>query len=190
MARRKFDELAFQQAAWQEENSGQDHPEKLLQKERSKHDSAEVERVEPQRVVGTSRELKESAEAAAKITLQAETTKGCLQDATSSKPPELIHLSKLIEYMDHAPRLSSYVPAADMWAASEEAVVAQLGILTTLQACSPYASERKKPRKVASEALQAYRRLTASIAKLDVLALEQTEWEEQNAQKQPIMTEQ
>ncbi len=47
----------------------------------------------------------------------------------------------------------------------------------------------QKAGKVASEALSAYHDLKAAIARLDLLALQQTEWGEQMTQKQIVMQE-
>ena len=187
LARGKFDELAYQQTRWQAESAslhtgntdGQDE----LGSEKSRRGSM----TKLTDVLTTAREIKEAAEGAAKITADAANTRGCLRPI---EPPTFTYLSKLIDYMEHAPHPPSYIPAANMWGANGEALAAQLGIFSTLEACLPSAGDKKKVRTVSENALRAYHRLTKAIVAFDLLALQQTEWEENTLQKQDPTREQ
>jgi hypothetical protein len=78
-----------------------------------------------------------------------------------------------------------------MWGVTVgEASVAQLDIVLTMQECLPHAGEKKKADNVATEAFKAYHRLTTDIASFDVLALQQTEWKEQDSEKHVVVQEQ
>ena len=105
------------------------------------------------------------------------------------EPSDLTELAKLIDYMARVPH-TSYIPAANMWSVLTEANLAELEVTITLGQCEYYAAEKKQARNLATEALHAYHRLRAAIAKFDALSLQQTEYEEQMAQKQPVVQEQ
>lgn len=184
-AKERFDALAYQQTRWQEQNTLQMGDNARA----AKGDPPAIMEVGSERTLSAAHDIKQAAEAAGKVTTEAATTSGCLR--SPSKLPDLTELTKLIEYLEHAPHSPSHIPAANMWGViNGEVSVAQLDILITIQACSPYAGEKKKARNVATEALQAYHRLTAAIASFDVLALQQTEWEEQTSERQAVVQEQ
>jgi hypothetical protein len=90
----------------------------------------------------------------------------------------LTELAKLLDYMTRAPRSANYTPAANIWLVAIEADTTELEISTILESCTYFSAEKKKAERLASEALSAYHRLKAAITKLDLLALQQTEWEE------------
>jgi hypothetical protein len=186
LARSKFDLLAGEQTLWEEkkispqatntdESVGNERPDELY----SGH-SPDVTKAEPREILSAAREMKDAAENAARVTTEAINTKECSQTDPATRP-SLTYLSKLVDDMEHTPRLPSYILAGDMWTVHNEGLGAQLGILMTMEECSLYAGEKKKALNVASEALQAYYRLTKAVAAFDVLALQQTEWEEQSA---------
>jgi hypothetical protein len=189
LARSKFDGLAYQQTQWQEENSFP-RTGKIDRREFYKGYSAGATKAESNKVLSATKELKESANAAANITAKAANTKGCLQTKSLRSSPSLPYLSKLLDYMEHAPRLPDYIPAANIWGANEEVITAQFDILLTVEMCSPYAREKKRAQNVSSEALDAYHRVTAAIFAFDALALQQTEWEEDNSKDQESIQEQ
>jgi hypothetical protein len=177
LAQSKFDQLADQQTLWQEESASQD------QSESYNRLSPNTGQVEPNKVQSAAKELKNAAEAATRVTIESAQTKDCVQ--LSTKPPELTYLTKLVDYFEHTPHLPSYIPAGNMWRAKEEALAAQLDIVYTLESCSLH-GEKKQALNKATEALQAYHRLRGAIDTFDSLALQQTEWEEQNAEKATI----
>jgi hypothetical protein len=184
-ARGKFDALAHQQTRWQEESSSQDGRSDV-------HDNGhafEGGQVDPSQFLVAARDVKEAADAAAKVSHESESTKGCVREL-SRKMPDLAYLPKLVDYLDHSPSLPSYIPAGNMWAAHEDGLAAQLDVFLTMTRCMPYSGEKKQARKMATEALQAYHRLTAAIVTLDLLALQETEWEERNIEKQATVQEQ
>ena len=181
-AREKFDLLAYQQTQWQEESNSRS------QSEAYNHSFSDTGQVMSSKVLSAARGLEQAVEVAAKVTNVVAKTKGCRH--TDVGPPEVVYLTKLLDYLEHAPHLPGYVPASNMWGVRYEALTAQLVILTTLESCTYYASEKKQARNEATEALQAYHELTATIATFDSLALQQTEWEEQNAQRQAAIQEQ
>jgi len=181
LARDKVDLLAYQQTQWQEESNSQN------QREAYSRNLPDTGQAVPSKVLSAARDLKQAAEVAATVTRKVAKTKDCRH--TDLEPPELTYLAKLLDYLEHAPHLG-YVPAANMWGVGEEALSAQLVILTTLESCTFYAAEKKQARNTATEALQAYHQLTGTMAAFDSLALQQTEWEEQNSQKQPAIQEQ
>lgn len=182
LARGKFDQLAYQQTQWQEESNSQN------QSEAYNRNLPDTGQVAPSKVLGAARDLEQAAEGAAKVTNEAAKAKGCRH--TDLKAPEVNYLAKLLDYLEHTPHLPNYVPALSMWGARYEVLDAQLVIFTTMESCTYYAIEKKQARNMATEALQAYHQLTAAIATFDSLALRQTEWEEQNAEKQPAIQEQ
>ena len=127
--------------------------------------------MEPRQVLSAAREMKEAAEAAAKVTSEALNVKECRQTNSATTAPDLTYLNKLVEYLEQVSRVPSYIPAANIWRADFEVLTAQLDILLTLETCLPHAGEKKKARNVATEALHAYHQLTTAIATFDVLAL-------------------
>ena len=174
--REKFDLLAYQQTQWQEDGNSQN------QREDYSRNLPDTGQVASSKVLSAARDLKQASEVAAKITNDVAKTKGCRH--TDVGPPEVTYLTELVEHLEHAQHLPSYVPASNMWGVRYEVLTAQLVILTTMESCTYYASEKKQARNKATEALQAYHGLTATIAAFDSLALQQTEWEEQRIDKQ------
>jgi len=186
-ARITFNQLAYQQTRWQEQGNSQ-VPEDSIQRE----GGIPSGRVDSERVLSAAREVKEAAEAARKVSAEATGTTPCLLSDTPSKPPDLSYTTKLVDYIERTAHMRTKIPATNIWGVNVEARNSQIDILATMQACAAagYVGENKKARKIASEALQAYHRLTAAIAKIDALALQQTEWEEQAAQQPGLIHEQ
>jgi hypothetical protein len=73
-----------------------------------------------------------------------------------------------------------------MWVVAIEADTTKLEIAITLESCVYFAAEKKDANKVATEALRVYQLLKAAVTKLDLLALQQTQWEE-GTQKQVVI---
>lgn len=186
-ARLKLYNLARQQTRWQEESTSQQTRSTDAADPYSGRSQGAM-RAEPREVLSAAREIEESGEAAAKVTAKAANRKECLRAAPV--PLSLTFLNELIAGIGHTPQLPSYILASNMWDANEEAFAARVDIFSTMEGCLVYAGERKRARDLAGEALQAYHRLRTAIATLSVLALQQTEWEEQNARKQPDIREQ
>ena len=84
----------------------------------------------------------------------------------------------------------SYVPAADMWLVAITTETPRLAVQYALEACGYNALWKKKAKRVADAAVGSDHRLKAAVAKLNALALKQTEWEEQAFQKQTMIQEQ
>jgi len=180
LARITFDQLAYQQTRWQEQGNPQ-VPENSIQPEGGTPSG----RVDSETVLSATREAKEAAEAASKVSAEATGTTRCVD--APSKPPDLSYTTKLVDYLERTARMRTNIPAANIWGVNVEARNSQLDILGTMQVCAAagYVGLNKKARTIASEALQAYHRLTTAIVKIDALTLQQTEWEEQAAQGQP-----
>jgi hypothetical protein len=180
LARSKFNELAYQQTRWQEQESGN-----VEQNEPNQNSHAT--NVDPDKVLGAAREMKEAAEVSGEVASEAETTAVCLH-SNSKVTLDLTNLNKLVD-MARTPH--SYIRAANMWGVTVmEAAGAQLELINALTACSLHAVEKKKAMNVVSESLRAYTRLASATGAFAVLALQQTEWEEQTPQKQPAIQEQ
>ena len=67
---------------------------------------------------------------------------------------------------------------------------ASLDILSTIYACSLHAAEKKKARDLVEEGTEACHGLRRAIARFELLALEQTEWEEPHIQNESAIVEQ
>jgi len=172
-ARSKLNGLAYQQTIWQEQNES--------------NLNSRATNVDPDKVLSAAREMKEAAEASVKVATEAETTAVCLH-SDSKVTLDLTNLDKLVD-MARTPH--SYIRAANMWGVTVmEASAAQLDLIGALTACSLHAVEKKKAMNVVSESLRAYTRLASATAAFAVLALQQTEFEEQTAQKQLAIQEQ
>ncbi len=174
-AREKFDLLAYQQTQWEEDGNFQS------QSDAYNRDVPDAGDVITSKVLSAARDLKQATDVAAKVTHDVARTKGCRH--TDVGPPELTYLTKFLDYLERAPHLPSYIPASNMWLVRYEVLTAQLVILTTMESCTYYASEKKQARNEATEALQAYHDLTAALATFDSIALQQTEWEERGIEK-------
>ena len=173
-ARSKFNKLAYQQTRWQEQESGN-----VEQNESNLNSHAT--KVDPDEVLGAAREMKEAVEVSGKVAAEAETTAVCLH-SDSKVALDLTNLDKLVD-MARTPH--SYIRAANMWDVTVmEASAAQLDLIGALTACSLHAVEKKKAMNVVSESLRAYTRLASATAAFALLALQQTEWEEQTTKKQ------
>jgi hypothetical protein len=180
LARSKFNELAYQQTRWQEQESGN-----VEQNESSLNSHAT--KVDPDEILSAAREMKEAAEASVKVAAEAETTAVCFH-SDSKVALDLTNLDKLVDMARTHP---SYIRAANMWGVTVmEASAAQLDLINALTVCSVYAVEKNKAMNEVSESLRAYTRLASATAAFAVLALQQTEWEEQAAQKQRAIQEQ
>ena len=185
-AQDKFERLAYQQTGWEEQRSSQDKSEVY---NKALPDTGQVA---PAKFLRAIRDVQEAAEAAAKVTSEAQKTKGCSLDS-GAKAPELDFLSRLVSDLgglERTSRLPGYVPAGHMWEANFDATAAQLDIAITSEVCTPYPGQNRGASNMSSEALQAYHRLRAANATLYSQAIQQTEWEEQNIEKRPAVTEQ
>jgi hypothetical protein len=179
-ARSKFNKVAYQQTRWQEQESGN------VEQNQSNLNS-HATKVDPDEILGAAREMKEAVEVSGKVAAEAETTAVCLH-SDSKVALDLTHLDKLVD-MARTPH--SYIRAANMWGVTVmEASAAQLDLIGALTACSLHAVEKKKAMNVVSESLRAYTRLASATAAFALLALQQTEWEEQTTKKQSAIQEQ
>jgi hypothetical protein len=134
LARSKFNELAYQQTRWQEQESGN-----VEQNESSLNSHAT--KVDPDEILSAAREMKEAAEASVKVAAEAETAAVCFH-SDSKVALDLTNLDKLVD-MARTPH--SYIRAANMWGVTVmEANAAQLDLINALTACSVYAVEKNK----------------------------------------------
>jgi hypothetical protein len=181
LARTRFNDLAYRQTIWQEQNS----------EEAKTPEPQEPKKVPADRILIAAREMKDAAEAASSRLAASETTPACLHTSSPSKATDLAELTKLIDYMTHQSHSDSTIPAANMWGVGREADAAQIDVIGILGACAPYAGEKKAAGKIVAESIPVYHRLSEAIATFDALALRQTEWEEQTSvQSQHVLKEQ
>jgi len=168
----KFDQLAARQTLWQEEaNLGN-------LRESQQGDSGTL-KVQLRSVLAAAREMMEAAKAAEKLTEESERVSGCvLGDRPTS---DLKALIALIGDLSRGPN-DYLLLASNMRAANLDGEIAEMGIITALQTCAPYAAEKKKARIMAEQALGAYHRLVKSIVEFEPLIVRQAEWEEQMVQ--------
>jgi hypothetical protein len=164
-ARTKFDQLALQQTEWQEGTG-------TSARDESGPTTQIVSKVEIEQL------------------LKADTLPECLHTESSGKARDLSYVTKLIDFMEHSLHSTGNIPSTNLWGVNAEALPGQTDILATVWACSPNAGEKKQARNIATEAINAYQRLTKAIVTFDALALQQTEWEEQAHHKSAVVREQ
>lgn len=180
-ATQKFEVIAYQQTVWQSRNN--EKPENIQR-------AFGGTRVDTGEITTALREVGEAWDVARKVIADADAAKECYHDSSPTEPMELKELAKLLDYTTRAPRSANYTPAANVWLVAIEADTTELEISTTLESCTYFSGEKKKAERLASEALGAYHRLKAAITKVDLLALQQTEWEELMTQNQIVTHEQ
>jgi hypothetical protein len=186
-AKHRFARQAFQQTEWQEWSHA-----KLFFP--SKPDTANNRLGAPavgvNEILGASLEVRGAWEDASKVIIEATDTKECLTFGPSDKRIEAVELDKLIDRVSSVSPPGSYVPAADMWLVAITTETPRLAVQYALEACGYNALWKKKAKRVADAAVGSDHRLKAAVAKLNALALKQTEWEEQAFQKQTMIQEQ
>jgi hypothetical protein len=185
-AKNRFVRQAFQQTEWQELSHAKlFFPRKPDVTDNGLSDPA----VAASEILGASLEVRGAWEGASKVVIEADATKECLRFGPSDKGIEPVELDKLIDRISRV-RSGSYIPAADMWLVSITTDTPKLAVRYVLEACGYNALWKKKAKKVADTAVDSDHRLKAAVAKLNALALKQTEWEEQAFQRQTMILEQ
>jgi hypothetical protein len=182
-ARTKFDQLALQQTEWQEGTG-------TSARDESGPTTQIVSKVEIEQLLSAAREVKQAFEAVREVITKADTLPECLHTESSGKARDLSYVTKLIDFMEHSLHSTGNIPSTNLWGVNAEALPGQTDILATVWACSPNAGEKKQARNIATEAINAYQRLTKAIVTFDALALQQTEWEEQAHHKSAVVREQ
>jgi hypothetical protein len=166
-AKAKFETKVGQQIIFQEENSRQALADAARNGDRHRQDSDALD---------SAREIKHLVENAALVTQNAMSSSVCLElHPSTTSGIDLGELDGLPSPTTH------FLLAGSLWAEYQQFEVARLDAFYTTLACAPNASEKKKARILMSQALDAYHNLRREISKFAVLALHQTEWEEQHS---------
>ena len=174
-AQEKFDNLAFEKTLQQEEVTA------------SNQRAAEAGG-QPPRIIGgvasdaltAAEETKRAAEFAGNVTDQAAANGGCTKFTVGAKRSgSLPNLSALIDGLTHKSQPPSHALGVEMWLATRDAKAEQIRVFMAMEACAVDVGEKKGSRNLAAKSLEAYSRLTKATAALQLLALRETELEEQ-----------
>jgi hypothetical protein len=174
----QFKTLAYRQTKWMEQTKVGSPSDLLTEQDRDT--SLGMPHISADELLVALHELRDATDIAQSVTAKAEATDGCMHfgGAPDSNPSYVV---KLIDYLVQAPQGKTHIPASNIWSVARDGDTEQLGISLTMSACLPFIVEKKKARKPADEAFDAYVRLSKANAQVKILALRQTEWEEQTS---------
>jgi hypothetical protein len=175
----QFKTLAYRQTKWTEQTKEGPPSDLLTEQDRDMSLGIPLH-ISADELLVALRELRDATDIAQSVTAKAESTDGCMHfgGAPDSNPSYVV---KLIDYLVQAPQGKTHIPASNIWSVARDGDTEQLGISLTMSACLPFIVDKKKARKPADEAFHAYVRLSKANAQVKILALRQTEWEEQTS---------